>query len=252
MRSPFAAFRRWLRADKAVWAEFRRLGPWITRFTIDGRDYGGWYDATGDARLDQFARAFPERRTILELGCLEGGHTIQLARLPGVTRVVALDGRDYNLAKARFIEARLGRGNVTYAQADLDAADLRPFGRFDAIFSVGLLYHLAEPWAHLVRCRQVSDGLFLWTHYIKDAKANVTRGGYRGWMAPEYGMADPLSGLSSRSFWPTLGELRRMLADAGFAEIEIIQDNQSHPHGPAVTLSARSADRDLPDGSRNR
>ena len=36
-----------------------------------------------------------------------------------------------------------------------------------------------------------------------------------------------------------LGALRQMLTDAGFARIEILHDDDAHPHGPAVTLSAR-------------
>ena len=120
------------------------------------------------------------------------------------------------------------------------ATTSRPFGHFDVVFSVGLLYHLAEPWAHLARCRRVSEALFLWTHFVTEAKANVIVQGYRGWMAPEYGLGDPLSGLSSRSFWPTLAALRQMLTDAGFGEIHIIREHEGHAHGPAVTLAARA------------
>jgi len=44
--------------------------------------------------------------------------------------------------------------------------------------------------------------------------------------------------MSATSFWPTWDELKRMLADHGFARIEVIVDDPHHPHGPCVTLAA--------------
>ncbi len=43
---------------------------------IDGVPYGGSFDAVNDPRLDLFFAAFPTPESILELGSLEGGHTI--------------------------------------------------------------------------------------------------------------------------------------------------------------------------------
>ena len=69
--------------DLAV--EFSRRAPWITHFTIDGVEYGGDYKPT-DRRIPQFFAHFPDVRTILELGSLEGGQTFLLAQHPGVDR----------------------------------------------------------------------------------------------------------------------------------------------------------------------
>ncbi|HNG31197.1 MAG TPA: hypothetical protein PK012_15860 [Blastocatellia bacterium] len=60
--------------------EFAALQPWITKFVIEGRAYGGQFDALQDGRLTQFRQCFPSAQEILELGSLEGGHTIGLAR----------------------------------------------------------------------------------------------------------------------------------------------------------------------------
>jgi hypothetical protein len=233
-------FRKFLAADKSLWFQFRKHPAWITQFVIDEKVYGGRYDAAGDGRLAQFEQAFPLRSRIVEMGSLEGGHTFKLAQMSGVSQVIALEGRDYNLRKAEFVRGLLGIRNVEFHHADLEKAELTKYGQFDVCFSAGLLYHLPEPWIHLAQVRKATKNIFLWTHYADPAKVNEERHGYPGWSYKEYGFDDPLSGLSGTSYWPSLDGLKRMLADAGFPRIEIIQDDFGHRDGPAVTLSAKA------------
>jgi hypothetical protein len=110
----------------ALRAEFDALGPWITRFEIDGEAFGGWYDAASgsDERLQQFLAAFPHARSVLELGCLEGGHTAAIARLLDAPRVVGIEGRSANVDRARHVMRTLGLANVEIRQADLETLDL--------------------------------------------------------------------------------------------------------------------------------
>jgi tRNA G46 methylase TrmB len=131
---------------QSVPAAFAEHGKWITRFVIDGVAYGGSFEAINDTRLDMFFAAFPNPATILELGCLEGGHTIALSRRPGVRRVVGVESRQDNLARAGLVTRLLKANNIEFVHADLETASLRQFGQFDAIFCSGLLYHLSEPW----------------------------------------------------------------------------------------------------------
>ena len=77
--------------------EFNKLSPWITKFEIDGIEYGGKYHAANDIRLQWFQEYFSNVEDILESGSLEGGHSFQLARLPNVRRVVAIEGRKSNV-----------------------------------------------------------------------------------------------------------------------------------------------------------
>jgi hypothetical protein len=70
-------------SNPAVEAAFAVLDPSITRFLIEGVPYDGWYDAVNDPRFTQFFESFPHAAIILELGSLEGGHTIGLASRPG-------------------------------------------------------------------------------------------------------------------------------------------------------------------------
>jgi SAM-dependent methyltransferase len=221
----------------ALAREFRRRGPWVTRFTVDGRTYGGDFDAARDARVTAFAEAFPGARRVLELGSLEGGHSFALAALPGMEEVVAVEGREANLARARFAQGVLDARGVTFVHADLEHTDLRSLGSFDAVYCVGLLYHQPNPWDQLGRMAAVSDGVFLWTHYA--AAEALRAGGYPGVAYREFGLADPLSGLSEASFWPTRDALLAMLRDAGLRDVAVLEDDPEHPHGPGITLTAR-------------
>ena len=219
---------------------FARRGPWITRFEIAGHPYGGHFDSTADPRPEAFFRHFPEARRILELGSQEGGHTHKLASRPGVSRVVALEGRAASAERARFVMRCLGLGNVEVHVADLETAELARYGRFDAVFCSGVLYHVPEPWKLLEQIASVAPGLFLWTHYAADDRADTEAGGYRGLTWREGGLADPLSGLSATSFWPVLDDLLTMVRRSGLSDVEVLETQPDQQDGPSIFLVARS------------
>ena len=157
--------------------------------------------------------------------------------------VVAIEGRALNLEKARLVQQVLEIKNVLFLEGDLESFDLTPLGPFDAVYCVGVLYHLPRPWELLARLERVSDILYLNTHYCPRNQVAMTLQGYEGKKWLEAGHADPLSGMSSWSFWPTLESLTRMLLDAGFTpdilETDTLGPGQS-PHGTTI-LATRTA-----------
>jgi SAM-dependent methyltransferase len=219
-------------------AEFEKLAPWIFQFRVDGRDYGGGISAVGDARIDQFFRFAPKVETILELGALEGAQTFLLAERPGVQRVLALEGREANLRKARFVHELLRARNVEFAQANLEHASLAQLGKFDAVFCCGLLYHLPEPWKLIQQLPAIAPTLFIWTQYAAEEEAIDIEHGLRGKIHGEGGPDEPLSGMSPTAMWLTLPSLRSVLSASGYKKIEIIDDDPKHANGPAVTIGA--------------
>lgn len=225
----------------ALRAEFDALGPWVSRFEIDGEAFGGWYDAAAgnDERVQQFLAAFPKARSVLELGCLEGGHTVAITRALGARRVVAVEGRSDNVERAQLVMRTLGLSMVEVRQADLEELDLRTLGRFDAVFNCGLLYHLPRPWELLDRIAGVTRGMYLSTHYCTEEQVNTEVHGYSGFLYGEYGLDDPLSGLSAQSFWPTRASLLAMLDDAGFGPCNVTFEQTDHDNGPLIGLSTR-------------
>ena len=225
----------------ALRAEFDALGPWVTRFEIDGEAFGGWYDAASghDERVQQFLAAFPKARSVLELGCLEGGHTAAIARGLDAQRIVGIEGRPANADRARLVMRTLGLSNVEICQADLETLDLGTLGRFDAVFNCGLLYHLPRPWELLGRIAEVTGGMYLSTHYCRDEQVNAEVNGYSGLSYGEYGPDEPLSGLSEQSFWPTRASLLAMLRDAGFGKCAVTFEQVDHENGPLIGMSTR-------------
>lgn len=219
-------------------AEFERLRPWITKFHIDGAEYGGNFDALNDARITQFFEMFPAAENILELGSLEGGHSFALARNQSVNRVLAVEGREKNIEKAKLVQSLLGDAKVEFMHADIEKLNFEPLGKFDAVFCSGLLYHLPRPWELIPKLARISDNIFIWTQVSEESKAKRMRSGYRGRFYREGGFLDPLSGLSRKSFWLSLGSLMTLLTENGYRETKIIEHNLSHPNGVAVTLAA--------------
>jgi hypothetical protein len=218
-------------------AEFAQRGPWITQFVIDGVPSGGDYQVADDPRVRQFFERFPNVRTILELGSLEGGHTFTLARQQGVERVLAVEGRLANIDRAKFISSLLGVSNVQFEHANLEQLQLTSLGCFDAVFCCGLLYHLPEPWKLISQAPLVAPSLFVWTVYANEDEASIEIDGLLGREYVEGGLNEPLSGLSPKSIWLTLPSLLEMLKRSGYGKIEVLEKSQN-PNGPAVTLAA--------------
>src|SRR5262249_16917262 len=96
------------RSPEEIERAFARLAPWHSRFTIEGRDYGGELTFQDDPRVDAFFDWVGEPRSILELGSLEGAHTVGLASPPFVERVHCIEGRERNTERARMVLGLLG------------------------------------------------------------------------------------------------------------------------------------------------
>jgi SAM-dependent methyltransferase len=224
---------------------FRRHAPWTTRFTIDGRAYGGDVDFTGDRRIADFRRAFPDARTVLDLGALEGAHAIELAK--SADRVVAVEARRGNVERARFAAHALGVDNVEVVHADVEVAGPGAFGTFDAVFCSALLYHLQRPAALLDRLRGASANVYVWTHVAAPPGSDVhgidrIRGEWRAEPDDHADAAgDPTVGLGPRSFWPTLDAVVARLRTHGYDDVTAIDED--HPAGPAATVIARATPR---------
>ena len=213
---------------------FAAVGPWATRFVIEGRAYGGEQASLEDGRVEEFLRLVGAPSSVLELGSFEGGHSALLAAAPSVDRLVCLEARAENLRRARVALEILGLlDRVQMEQVDLEDADLSAYGTFDAAFCSGLLYHLSQPWLLLRELRRRVRSLFLDTHV--SPTDHIVLAGYRGTLYRELGLEDTQSGLQSYSFWPTADALEAMLEDAGF-RITHRRDWPDAVNGPRIHL----------------
>jgi len=217
---------------------FRKKGPWVTKFKINEKEFGGKYDAMNDHRIPQFFQAFPDAAEILELGSLEGGHTFAIEKNPQVKKITAIEGRHSNIERAKFIQKLLNAQKIEFIESNLEHIDFTTIGKFDAVYCCGLLYHLLEPWKLIESISKISGNLFLSTHYSLKNEKNINLNGFEGSMYNEFGLKDSLSGMSPKSFWPTLDALMNILKSSGFQNIIMLENTPNHQNGPIVTLSA--------------
>src|SRR5262245_31816402 len=227
--------------DPAFSERVRALDPWWFRFEADGEAFGGQVprDTEKVELFFDWARRLGKVETILELGAHEGNHTLQLATGEGVTRVVALEGREDNVRRARLVLEAFPSPKVDFRHYNLERFDPSEFPRFDAVFCSGLLYHLPEPWTLIRKVSGLCRLLYLDTHYAASEEVRV--GPYRGRWHPEG--PDPLSGLSARSFWFTFLDLALVLMENGFL-IRYVRDGANGQKDRAWIVAERvDADR---------
>lgn len=216
----------------------------------DGRILGvagkrGGFTAARDLRVQLVVdRLDPDTKAILEFGCHEGNHTVQLAQV--AREVVALEVRPKNVVAALV---RLWAHDVRNARVVLK--DVREvdehFGAFDILFHVGVLYHLDDPVEHIFRIARIAPALVLDTHYADGAaeteRSDLEREGkvYCAWLRGEGGWQSSFSGVEPASRWLSQDSLMDLLADAGFHEINVVSDRIER-NGPRLTLLAQQRD----------
>jgi 2-polyprenyl-3-methyl-5-hydroxy-6-metoxy-1,4-benzoquinol methylase len=79
--------------------------------------------------------------SVIDLGCLEGGYTVEFARAG--YQATGLEVRQANLDRCSEVQESLSLPNLRFVLDD--ARNLADYGSFDAVFCAGLLYHLDNP-----------------------------------------------------------------------------------------------------------
>jgi SAM-dependent methyltransferase len=112
--------------------------------------------------LDIALTGDPSGYRIADLGCLEGGYSVEFARLG--FQVLGLEVRSENFAACQHVKAGTDLPNLSFVQDDCWNID--KYGEFDAIFCCGLFYHLDRPREFLTLLSKVTKRLLiLQTHY---------------------------------------------------------------------------------------
>ena len=164
---------------------------------------------------------------IADLGCLEGGYSVEFARR-GMD-VLGIEARAGNFENCELVRRGLSLPNLRFARDDV--CNIASYGSFDAVFCCGLLYHLDRP-ASFIRLlsAQTRKVLILNTHFATLALNPkfrlgdiVEQDGIKGRWCHEYdeGAADIEAFKWSawgnhRAFWALHEYIPQMLRDAGF------------------------------------
>jgi 2-polyprenyl-3-methyl-5-hydroxy-6-metoxy-1,4-benzoquinol methylase len=80
---------------------------------------------------------------ILDLACGEGLYGIEFARQKAAC--VAIEGREPNIHRMRFVKSALSLNNLEIVQDDVRNLSVAKYGEFDVVLCLGILYHLKTP-----------------------------------------------------------------------------------------------------------
>ena len=231
-------------ARQKVVAEF---GPWSTPvFLGDGITACETPDpgkGTRLRRLLQITRDVAGRplegTRILDLACLEGMVSVELARLGA--RVLGIEARAGNVARARFAKNVVGLDNLEVVQDDVRNLSREKYGSFEIVLCLGILYHLPAPdvFDFVGRVAEATERVAVFDTHValpsstRELLGPPTSYAHRGrvYEGRDYREFDPNSSeedrlkwgwstLDSRpSFWPTRASLLELLTSAGFTSL---------------------------------
>lgn len=166
---------------------------------------------------------------LVDLGCLEGGYSVEFARL-GLD-VLGIEIRDANIAACRHVKERVDLPNLDFVQDDAWHVDRH--GEFDVTFCCGLYYHLDRPRSFLELLSKVTRRvLILQTHFSTAAdnpRFNLSPPaqceGLEGRWYSEFADDEAFAGRAgsrwsswdnTRSFWVRREHLLQAIHQAGF------------------------------------
>lgn len=226
--------------EKKKAALIKEFGPWTGHnLQLPGDVYTIAEKITGDEIklkrnlqiiTDVTRRPLAELR-ILDLACLEGLYSVELARQGA--QVVGIEGREANIAKARFAKEVFDLPKLDFFLDDVRNLSQTKYGQFDVVLCLGILYHLDAPdvFYFLEKLAEVCTGLaIIDTHISLTARKTLTFQGKK-YQGKYYREHSPWSSLEKRkkalwasldnprSFWLTRQSLINLLAKNGFTSI---------------------------------
>lgn len=226
-----------------------KLLPWAA-YVVDGkgRKFGNAYSSTKrslvqevpDRRIVELNKRYGlKNKAVLEVGCFEGIHTIALANHGA--NVVAVDGRIENVLKTivrcHFFDVH---AKVQWWDLELNKpANVE--SKCDVLHHVGVLYHLADPIAHLDKILDdVGSTVMLDTHVARpDNNSHADYNGFRYSYTTygEHGREAPFAGLTKSARWINSTDLLSFIRTKGFSHAEIAE-HRDERNGPRVLIFA--------------
>jgi ubiquinone/menaquinone biosynthesis C-methylase UbiE len=249
---------------QAIRQGIQDLGPWFYPF-----DFGSGLRTTAlvpaevtgifDTRLRMTEAAvasyFGARRQgldCLDIGCHEGFYALAMARLG--MNVVAVDGREENLRRARFVAEAMGIGNVTYRQGRVETLARDQARTFPLTLFLGVLYHVEDPMLCLRQVAAVTGEMCVIETQVVDEVEGSADWGARDWQRPYQGIIALIdetgefdagvreTGMTPMATCPSPKALRYMLRQAGFRRVEQIPPHEGayeqHARGKRVVYAA--------------
>lgn len=226
-------------------------GQWSTRLPIEAPT--GPIDLIGDHRVVSCVEALGgiTDAKVLELGPLEGAHSITLRQL-GARRVVAIEANTNAYLRCLITKEVTGLHGVEFRLGDFRPYLASTDEHFDLAVAIGVLYHLDDPVPVLVDLTRITDRIVIWTH-VYNREFDVERLAHRFDSPVErlldattyhlhpYRYAESLDwngfcgGTRPSACWIERDDLLDVVESLGFDVV--LRDDHDHQYGPAITLA---------------
>jgi hypothetical protein len=210
-------------------------GLWTTNEGVDAK-----IDVRTESLRDAVGGSL-RRKTIADLGCLEGAFAVEFARM-GAELSIGIEPRQINFDRCEAVRKIVALPNLRFIQADVKDELPKWEQKLDIVFLAGLLYHVSDPYSILkLSHRAARELVYLDTHVAHPRQSShgcsevVEQSWegfrYRGRLYTEY--ARDISKTEHEgaiwsawsdhtAFWPIEEDLVRMAQDVGFASVEKI------------------------------
>ena len=227
--------------------ELARMAPWIHAYRFDDVTIVGRFKRIVDettvctrqsppelirrmqAAYDDHCAAdqFYENRALvarvgtdgsyLDIACGAGLYTFAMSEL-GIQDVLGIEIRAEQVEQAEFVrslDGRLRDARFEHEPGSADDPGFRSGETYDGVMSLGLLYHLTNPFQHLVNLRRLTRGALL--------LRTLTHAGERGsWFSQKEDPAGRTHAWSGISWIPHFADVPQLLREVGFSDVEVI------------------------------
>jgi hypothetical protein len=197
--------------------------------------------------------------SILELGPFEAYNTWQFEQL-GAKSVISVEANDINFLKCLIVKEMTGL-KARFCHGDMIRYLEHCSDKFDAVWASGVLYHQSEPMKLIELISNVTDVVFLHTHYYEDEVISNDQS-QSSFFLPAYDRTENVGDLSVRlhfrsynqvkggifsggtesyCYWMEKQDLFALLRYYGFNEIIVGVDHPGNPNGPAMFCLAKKS-----------
>ena len=233
-------------------------GEWSSKFPGSNLTAGNLplFEDTRITWAEQQFNGFKDQH-ILELGPLEGGHSYMLEKM-GASTITAVESNTHAYIRCLITKEILQLHRVRFLLGDFMPFLKNASQRYDACIASGVLYHMQNPAELIQLISEVSDKIFLWTHYF-DAeliKANpkieknkfsvqeesIHQGFKHTLYRYNYKAALEWTGFcggsADFSFWMSRQDILACLYHFGFKTQAIHGEKTHHVNGPCFCVAA--------------
>lgn len=242
-----------------ILSELKRLEPWFHRIDLGGGLFTKTESVMGEPvdhprdPWQTIQKLLPHDlsgMTLLDVGCNAGFYAFETKRR-GARRVLGVDGQRQHVRQGLFVRKVLGL-EVEFRRLNVYELSPRVVGHFDITLALGLLYHLKHPILALENLYRVTKELLVIETAIMPSAATpksfaYSFGAMKTTLHPLAYVENPPESKEQVFNWflPGIEALMALLRNAGFAEVELIEEKDDR----AVVVCRKARGHGFADGA---